>query len=126
VATPFIGTTLHQWAVGHGLIADDHYRIISSHEGSIGNEHLSPAQIHRLHRFAQFAQRNLINRRGILKNEGRVDPSYRAVKAVADGAGLLAAKSWLWAGDLYFRRDSWRRPATSLAPRLNSNARRAG
>jgi hypothetical protein len=42
VATPFIGTKLHQWAVGHGLIADDHYRIISSHEGSIGNEHLSP------------------------------------------------------------------------------------
>ena len=126
VATPFIGTTLHQWAVGHGLIADDHYRIISSHEGSIGNENLSPAQIHRLHRFAQFAQRNLINRRGILKNEGRADPAYRAIKAIADGAGLLSAKLWLWGGDLYFRRDSWRRSATPLAPRLNSNARRAG
>ncbi len=117
VATPFIGTKLHQWAVGHGLIANDHYRIISSHEGSIGNEYLSPAQVHRLHRFAQFAQRNLINRRGILKNEGRTDPAYRAVKSVADLAGRLAAGAWLWTGDRYFRRDSWRRSASPPAPK---------
>jgi radical SAM superfamily enzyme YgiQ (UPF0313 family) len=119
VATPFIGTKLHQWAVGHGFIADDHYRIISSHEGSIGNENLSPAQIHRLHRFAQFAQRNLINRRGILKNEGRSDPAYRTTKAVADAACRVAAAAWLWTGDRYFRRDSWLgwrpRPATKSA-----------
>jgi anaerobic magnesium-protoporphyrin IX monomethyl ester cyclase len=126
VATPFIGTKLHQWAAGHGLIADDHYRIISSHEGSIGNEHLSPAQIHRLHRFAQFAQRNLINRRGILKNEGRADLAYRALKAVADSAGRVTAKLWLWAGDLYFRRDSWRQSAQPLMPRLNPDTRRSG
>jgi anaerobic magnesium-protoporphyrin IX monomethyl ester cyclase len=109
VATPFIGTKLHEWAAGRDLIADDHYRIISSHEGSIGNEHLSPVQVHQLHWFAQFAQRNLINRRGILKNEGRTDPIYRAVKAVADTTGRLAAGAWLWTGDSYFRRDSWRR-----------------
>jgi anaerobic magnesium-protoporphyrin IX monomethyl ester cyclase len=111
VATPFIGTKLHQWAVGHGLIADDHYRIISSHEGSIGNESLSAARVHRLHRFAQLLQRNLINRRGILKNEGRTDPAYCALKTVTDAAGRIAMRLCLWAGDIYFRRDSWRRSA---------------
>jgi anaerobic magnesium-protoporphyrin IX monomethyl ester cyclase len=119
VATPFIGTKLHQWAVGHGFIADDHYRIVSSHEGSIGNENLSPAQVHRLHRFAQFAQRNLINRRGILKNEGRSDAAYRTAKAVADAAGRVAAGAWLWTGDRYFRRDSWR---GSTAPPATKSA----
>jgi hypothetical protein len=97
--------------------------MISSHEGSIGNEHLSPAQIQRLHRFAQFAQRNLINRRGILKNEGRTDPAYRTVKSVADVAGRLAAGAWLWTGDRYFRRDSWRR---SPSPLTSKSALRAG
>jgi anaerobic magnesium-protoporphyrin IX monomethyl ester cyclase len=123
IATPFVGTKLHQWAVDRGLIADDHYRMISSHEGSIGNEHLSPAQIQRLHRFAQFAQRNLINRRGILKNEGRTDPAYRTVKSVADVAGRLAAGAWLWTGDRYFRRDSWRR---SPSPLTSKSALRTG
>ena len=126
VATPFIGTKLHEWAVGHGFIAQDHYRIISSHEGSIGNEHLSPAQVHRLHRFAQFAQRNLINRRGILKNEGRTDPAYRAVKTLADVAGRLAAGAWLWAGERYFRRDSWRRWAPPPASKSAMETGRAG
>jgi len=115
VATPFIGTKLHEWARRHDFIADEHYRIISSHEGSIGNEHLSPAQVHRLHRFAQFAQRNLINRRGILKNESRIDPAYRIGKSVADAAGRVAAGAWLWAGDRYFRRASWRRWVPSPA-----------
>jgi radical SAM superfamily enzyme YgiQ (UPF0313 family) len=111
VATPFVGTKLHQWAVGHGFIAHDHYKIISSHEGSIGNECLSAAQVHRLHQFAQFVQRNLINRRGILKNEGRTNPAYRVVKAIADAGGRLAARACLLGGDLYFRRASWRGPA---------------
>jgi hypothetical protein len=108
VATPFVGTKLHQWAVSQGFIAQDHYKIISSHEGSIGNERLSASQVHRLHRFAQFLQRNLINRRGILKNEGRTNPAYRVAKAIADVCGHLAARTCLWAGDLYFRRESWR------------------
>jgi len=114
VATPFIGTKLHQWAVGHGFIAPDHYKLISSHEGSIGNERLSAAQIHRLHRFAQIVQRNLINRRGILKNEGRTNPIYRVAKAIADAGGRFAARACLWAGDVYFRRQSWRGPADAI------------
>jgi anaerobic magnesium-protoporphyrin IX monomethyl ester cyclase len=109
VATPFIGTKLHEWAVGHGFIALDRYKIISSHEGSIGNEHLSAAQIHSLHRFAQFLQRNLINRRGILKNESRTSPVYRFAEAIADAVGRLAARACLWVGDAYFRREAWRK-----------------
>ena len=48
------------------------------------NENLSPAQVHRLHRFSQILQRNFINRRGVLKNELRRDPAYRAAKATLD------------------------------------------
>ncbi len=84
VATPFIGTRLHDWAVEQGFVAADHYKIISTHEGSIGNENLTPAQVHRLHRFAQILQRNFINRRGILKNELRRDPPYRFAKHALD------------------------------------------
>ena len=102
VATPFIGTRLHDWAIEQGFVAKDHYKIVSAHEGSIGNENLTPAQVHRLHRFAQILQRNFINRRGILKNELRRDPAYRLAKRTLDllvapvekaffltGAGLL-------------------------------------
>jgi MoaA/NifB/PqqE/SkfB family radical SAM enzyme len=92
VATPFIGTRLHDWAVEQGFVASDHYRIISAHEGSIGNENLMPAQVHRLHRFAQILQRNFINRRGILKNELRRDPAYRMAKGALDL--LLAPFGW--------------------------------
>jgi anaerobic magnesium-protoporphyrin IX monomethyl ester cyclase len=84
VATPFIGTRMHDWAVEHGFIARDHYKIVSANEGSIGNENLTPAQVHRLHRFAQILQRNFINRRGILKNELNRNPAYRTAKATLD------------------------------------------
>ncbi len=92
VATPFIGTKLHDWAVELGFVAADHYQIISAHEGSIGNENLTPAQVHRLHRFAQILQRNFINRRGILKNELRRDPLYRFAKGAMDL--LMAPAEW--------------------------------
>src|SRR5262245_15903443 len=65
VATPFVGTPMHDWAVKQGFIEPDFYKIISAHEGSTGNEHLRPQDIVRLHRFAQFLQNYLINRRGI-------------------------------------------------------------
>jgi anaerobic magnesium-protoporphyrin IX monomethyl ester cyclase len=84
VATPFVGTRMHDWAVEQGFIASDHYQIISANEGSIGNENLTPAQVHRLHRFAQILQRNFINRRGILKNDLRRDPGYRLAKRALD------------------------------------------
>ncbi len=92
VATPFIGTRMHDWAVENGFVAKDHYHIVSAHEGSIGNENLSPAQVHRLHRFAQILQRNFINRRGILKNELRHDPAYRMAKSALDVA--MAPFEW--------------------------------
>lgn len=108
VATPFIGTKLHRWAAGHGFIAEDHYQIISSHEGSIGNENLSAAQIHTLHRFAQVLQNYLINRRGILKNESRRGGLYLAARRAADHLTSAAAAGSLAAADLYFGRRSWR------------------
>ena len=74
VATPFAGTPMHDWAVRQGLIAPDFYKIISAHDGSPGNEHLRPRDIVRLYRFARFLQDNLINRRGILKNETPAGP----------------------------------------------------
>lgn len=114
VATPFIGTKLHRWAAGHGFIAEDHYQIVSSHEGSIGNENLSAAQIHSLHRFAQFLQRNLINRRGVLKDESRRDLWYRAVRRGVDQLCWAAAACCLGAARLYYGRGSWRTPGAGL------------
>jgi hypothetical protein len=75
---------MHDWAIEQGFIASEHYKIISANEGSIGNENLTPAQVHRLHRFAQILQRNFINRRGILKNDLRRDPAYRFAKRTLD------------------------------------------
>ncbi len=115
VATPFIGTRLHDWAVEQGLVAKDHYHIISSHEGSIGNENLSPRQVHLMHRFAQILQRDLINRRGILKNEGRRDLAYRVAKGAADAVFDAAAWLFFLAGSAALRltlRSARRGPAT--------------
>lgn len=83
-ATPFIGTRLHDWAVEQGFVAQDHYRIANAHEELIGNENLDAGQVHRLHRFAQFMQKNFINRRGVLKNELRNDWSYRTARHTVD------------------------------------------
>jgi len=120
VATPFIGTKLHDWAADLGLVASDHYRIISSHEGSIGNENLTPGQVHLLHRFAQILQRNFINRRGILKNEHRQDGAYRMARVVADTVFGIAARVFFVSGSLVLRgwlRTATRGPATSTLPR---------
>lgn len=125
VATPFIGTKLHQWATGHGFIPADRYQIISSHEGSTGNENLSAAQVHSLHRFAQILQNNLINRRGLLKDESRTGILYRAARRAADHVCWAAAGACLAAASLYFGRESWRvrgerLPAVPLADREGS------
>lgn len=103
VATPFVGTRMHDWAVEQGFVASDHYQIISAHEGSIGNENLSPAQVHRLHRFAQILQRNLINRRGILKNELRRDPVYRIAKGALDLLIAPVQSAFFFAGSALLR-----------------------
>jgi radical SAM superfamily enzyme YgiQ (UPF0313 family) len=104
VATPFIGTKLHDWAVDHGLIESEHYKIISSHEGSMGNENLTPSHVHQMHRFAQILQRNFINRRGVLKNENRSDPVYRVLRRALDVACRVAGTAAFTLGAAYFRR----------------------
>lgn len=127
VATPFIGTRLHDWAVEQGLVAKDHYHIISSHEGSIGNENLSPRQVHLMHRFAQILQRDFINRRGVLKNESRRDLPYRVVKGAVDAVFDLAGSLFFHAGALALRlalRSARRGPATLST--LRQRARPAG
>ena len=103
VATPIVGTRLHDWAVEHGFIAKDHYQMISALEGSTGNENLSAAQVHRLHRFAQIIQRNFINRRGILKNELRRDPAYRMVKGALDLLVAPVERAFFFAGSALLR-----------------------
>jgi anaerobic magnesium-protoporphyrin IX monomethyl ester cyclase len=115
VATPFIGTKLHDWAADQGFIARDHYSIVSSHEGSIGNENLTPRQVHLLHRFAQILVRNVMNRRGILKNELRHDPLYESLRGGADALSRLAGYAMFAAGSAAFKvllRGAKRGPAT--------------
>ncbi|CAN5851664.1 radical SAM protein [soil metagenome] len=120
VATPFIGTKLHDWAAQQGFIAKDRYTIVSSHEGSMGNENLTASQVHMLHRFGQLLARNVMNRRGVLKNELRHDAFYTALRSSADfasraGGGLIFA-----AGAAVFRlalHGSTRGPATKTRAR---------
>jgi len=103
VATPFIGTPLHEWAVGHGLVRDNAYEMISSHVGGPGNDNLTAAQIRRLHGFAQRLQ-TIINRRGVLKDMNRQDVPYRTARAFADLVSRLAAAAYLAIGEAYLRR----------------------
>jgi hypothetical protein len=118
VATPFIGTKLHDWAVGQGFVAADHYKIISSHEGSMGNENLTAPQVHLLHRFGQILARNFINRRGILKNEFRRDPLYTVARGTADVVSRVAGRALFIAGSGVLRvmlRSTPRSPSSGLA-----------
>ena len=115
VATPFIGTKLHDWAAEQGFIAKDRYEIVSSHEGSMGNENLTPSQVHLLHRFGQVLARNVLNRRGILKNELRHDPLYSALRSTADLASRVGGRTLFAIGSGALRltlRGKARGPAT--------------
>jgi radical SAM superfamily enzyme YgiQ (UPF0313 family) len=117
VATPFIGTGLHAWAAEKGYIAPDFYRIISAHQGSTGNEALEPADVRRLHRFAQRLQNNLLNRRGVLKNETRRDLPYVAAKKVVDHATRGAARTLVAAARAYYPRTIASRAVVSARDR---------
>lgn len=103
VATPFVGTPMHDWAVKEGFISQDFYRIRNAHTSSPGNENLRAHDIERLHRFAHLLQ-GLLNRRGLLKNERRKDKPYRAAKACADGLARGLAALAVKGARRYFQR----------------------
>ena len=124
VATPFIGTPMHAWAAGEGLIAPDFYKILNAHSTSPGNETLRPADIERLHRFAKFLQDNLINRRGILKNAVRRDPAYRAARSLADAVARVTALTFFAVGRAYFRQSVKPLPPRPRADRASPCRRR--
>lgn len=105
-AAPFIGTKLRDWAVAQGFVAEDEYAYISSHETQIGNENLSKEQVRSLHRFAQLMQNYVLNRRGILKDDNRSFPLYKAAKIVTDVtfngvARVMFAGAKVWFGRSY-------------------------
>lgn len=104
VATPFVGTPMHDWAVREGFIAPEFYQIQNAHTMSPGNENLRAADIERLHRFAHVLQELLLNRKGVLKNERRRGVAYRAAKAALDGATHVAAVAAIKAARVYFDR----------------------
>ncbi|MDQ3685329.1 MAG: radical SAM protein [Acidobacteriota bacterium] len=103
-ASPFIGTKLRDWAVGQGFVQEDEYAYINSHEAIIGNENLSKEQVHSLHRFAQLMQNYLLNRKGILKDDHKRLPLYRAAKSVTDVMSDGAARALFTCAKLWFQR----------------------
>lgn len=92
-ASPFIGTKLRAWAIEHGLTQEDEYAYISSHEVQIGNGNLTKEQVQALHRFAQFFQHYLINRKGILKDSHMPNPLHRAARNLADAISRPTAQA---------------------------------
>jgi anaerobic magnesium-protoporphyrin IX monomethyl ester cyclase len=104
VATPFVGTPMHTWAVKQGAIAPDFYRIRNAHTASPGNEHLRAADIERLHRFAAVLQNYVLNRKGILKNDRRRGAAYRSLKRAADAAGHGIASLLVRGARIHFGR----------------------
>lgn len=120
VATPFVGTPMHDWAVTQGFITPDFYQIVNAHTMSTGNEHLSGGDIERLHRFARILQEYLLNRKGILKNARRTDPPYRLAKTLTDrlthGVAALAVK----AGRRHFQRTVKPRPPAPARERCGA------
>jgi anaerobic magnesium-protoporphyrin IX monomethyl ester cyclase len=103
-ASPLIGTKLRDWAVAQGLTSEDEYAYKSSHEAMIGNENLTRNQIERLHRFAMFFERYLINRGGILKDEKRRGLLYHGARSIADFVAELSAKTIFTIGRSHFQR----------------------
>lgn len=103
VATPFVGTPMHEWAVSLGVIQPDFYRIVNAHTQSAGNENIEGKDIERLHRFAKVLQELLLNRRGILKNERRQAGPYLFAKRGIDWLAHTVAAGAVRLGRPYFR-----------------------
>jgi anaerobic magnesium-protoporphyrin IX monomethyl ester cyclase len=107
-ASPFIGTKLRAWAVAEGLTPEDEYAYISSHEAMIGNKDLTKSQVAALLRFAQFFERYLINRGGILKDQGRRGFLYGGARVLADRVADLSARAVFTIGRGRFERSAAR------------------
>ncbi len=103
-ASPFIGTKLRTWAIARGLTPEDEYAYINSHQAMMGNENLTKGQVAALLRFAQFFERYLINRGGILKDENRSELPYSAARSLADTTAHLAARTIFTVGQGYLQR----------------------
>lgn len=101
-ASPFIGTQLREWAITQGWVTEDEYAYISSHEVMIGNEHLSKEQVQALLRFAKFIGNYLINRKGILKDDGRLGGLYQLAKSLLDRTSNQIAQLFFRLGQQYF------------------------
>ncbi len=113
-ASPFIGTKLRDWAVSQGLVADDAYAYVNSHQVAMGNENLSKEQVQSLYRFARFIQGYLLNRRGILKAD-RPSKVYQAIQALADAVSIRLAHVAFALGRLWFERGDPARPKLASA-----------
>ncbi len=103
-ASPFIGTKLRAWAIAEGLTPEDEYAYINSHQAMMGNENLTKGQIAVLLRFAQFFERYLINRGGILKDANRGELPYSVARSLADTTAHLAARTVFTVGRSYLQR----------------------
>jgi len=104
-ASPLVGTKLRDWAVAKGLTTDHEYSYRSSHEAMIGNENLTMHHVQRLHRFAVFFERYLINRGGIFKDENRDGLFYNGARLVADLVARLSALTVFGIGRTYFEHE---------------------
>jgi anaerobic magnesium-protoporphyrin IX monomethyl ester cyclase len=102
--SPFIGTKLRAWAVAEGLTPDDEFAYVNSHEAMIGNEHLTKEQVAAMLRFAQFFERYIINRGGVLKDENRKDVVYSAGRLLADVAARIVGRTVFTVGHTYLQR----------------------
>jgi anaerobic magnesium-protoporphyrin IX monomethyl ester cyclase len=108
VATPFVGTPMHDWAVNLGVIQPDFYRIVNAHTLSLGNEHIEGGHITELHHFARALQEGLLNRHGVLKNDRRRTPGYVMAKRGVDWLAHAVALGAVRLGRPYFK---WRIPS---------------
>jgi anaerobic magnesium-protoporphyrin IX monomethyl ester cyclase len=109
-ASPFIGTKLRDWAIERGLAEKDDYAYISSHEAIMGNENLSVAQVHMLHRLAQSIQNYLVNRKGILKSVEQKSALYKTAQRGADFACGITARAIIFGAKAWFSRSIISRP----------------
>ncbi len=112
-ASPFIGTKLRDWGIERGLVVDSEYAYVNCHDALMGNENLTKEQVRSLLHLAQFFQNYLINRKGILKDDGRRDFGYRAAKWAADLACDVIAHVIFAFASLRYRKNLHQIPATA-------------